>query len=303
MNINTFGYCVKQGFKNIRRNLLFSLASVGTIVACLFLFGVFYAIVLNMENEIRSIENSLTISVFFDEGTDEPSIMKIGDDLKSMTNVDKITFISADKAWKSYIDDIYNGDQEYVNSVFGEDNPLENSSSYEVTLKNINKQKETVKKIKEIDGVRKVNSSQGTAESLSSVKKLLSYTSFGVIAILLFVSLFLITNTITIGISVRKEEITIMKLIGAKDMFVRAPFVVEGVIIGLIGSVIPIGIIYIIYNAVTQYLTEQFTIVANMMEFVPVSQVFAGMVPISLLLGVGVGFFGSLITTHKHLRV
>lgn len=303
MKINTFGYCVKQGLKNIRRNLLFSLASVGTIVACLFLFGIFYAIVLNMESEIQSIENSLTISVFFDEGTDETSIMKIGDELKSMKNIDKITYISADKAWKSYIDDIYNGDQEYVNSVFGEDNPLENSSSYEVTLKNIGTQKETVKKIKEIDGVRKVNSSQGTAESLSSVKKLLGYTSFGIIAILLFVSLFLITNTISIGISVRKEEIAIMKLIGAKDFLVRAPFVVEGVMIGLIGSVIPIGIVYFIYSAVTQYLTEQFTIVANMVEFVPISQVFAGMVPISLLIGVGVGFFGSLITTHKHLRV
>lgn len=303
MKINTFGYCVKQGLKNIRRNLLFSLASIGTIVACLFLFGIFYAIVLNMESEIQSIENSLTISVFFDEGTDETSIMKIGDELKSMKNIDKITYISADKAWKSYIDDIYNGDQEYVNSVFGEDNPLENSSSYEVTLKNISTQKETVKKIKKIDGVRKVNSSQGTAESLSSVKKLLSYTSFGIIAILLFVSLFLITNTISIGISVRKEEIAIMKLIGAKDFLVRAPFVVEGVMIGFIGSIIPIGIVYFMYSAVTQYLTEQFTIVANMVEFVPISQVFVGMVPISLLIGVGVGFFGSLVTTHKHLRV
>lgn len=303
MKINTFGYYVKQGLKNIRRNLLFSLASVGTIVACLFLFGIFYAIVLNMETEIQSIENSLTISVFFNEGTDEKQIMQIGNELKAMKNVDKITYISADKAWKGYIEDVYNGDQEYVNSVFGEDNPLVNSSSYELTLKDISKQKDTVKKIQKIDGVRKVNSSEGTAKSLNSLNKLVGYTSMGVIAILLFVSLFLITNTITIGISVRKEEIAIMKLIGAKDIFVRAPFLVEGVIIGLIGSIIPIGIVYFIYNAVTQYLTERFAIVANLVHFVPVSQVFAGMVPISLLLGVGVGFFGSLITTHKHLRV
>lgn len=303
MKINTFGYCIKQGLKNIRRNLLFSMASIGTIVACLFLFGIFYAIVLNMKTEIQSIENTLTISVFFEEGTDEQKIMKIGDDLKSMKNVDRITYVSADKAWKSYVDEVYNGDEEYVNSVFGEDNPLTNSSSYELTLKDISKQKDTVKRIQEVDGVRKVNSSEGTAKSLNSLNKLVGYTSLGVIAILLFVSLFLITNTITIGISVRKEEIAIMKLIGAKDIFVRAPFLVEGAIIGLIGSVIPIGIVYFIYNAVTQYLTERFVIVANMVDFVPIGQVFTGMVPISLLLGIGVGFFGSLITTHKHLKV
>ena len=303
MKISTLGYSIKQGVKNIRRNLLFSLASVGTIVACLFLFGVFYAIVLNMETEIEKIENSLTISVFFLEGTSENQIMNIGDEIKKISNVDTMTYISADKAWDSYIDDVYQGDREYVNSVFGDDNPLLNSSSYELTLKDISKQKKTVEQIEGISGIRQVNSSDGTAKSLNSIKGLVGYASLGVIAILLFVSLFLISNTITIGISVRKEEIAIMKLIGAKDFFVRAPFLVEGVIIGLTGSLLPIGIIYFIYNGVTQYLTEHFSIVANMMDFVPVGEVFKGMVPISLLLGVGVGFFGSLLTTHKHLRV
>jgi cell division transport system permease protein len=303
MKISTFGYALKQGLKNIRRNLLFSLASVGTIVACLFLFGIFYAIVLNMETEIQSIENSLTISVFFDEGTSEDQINNIGEEIKKINNVDEITFISAEAAWNSYIDDVYDGDKEYVDSVFGDDNPLENSSSYELTLKDISQQKKTVETVEAISGVRQVNSSDGTAKNLNSINKLVSYASLGVIAILLFVSLFLISNTITIGISVRKEEIAIMKLIGAKDFFVRAPFLVEGVMIGFVGAVVPVCIIYFMYNAVTQYLTEHFSIVANMIHFVSAGQVFKGLVPISLLLGVGVGFFGSLITTHKHLRV
>ena len=125
----------------------------------------------------------------------------------------------------------------------------------------------------------------------------------GVILILLLVSLFLISNTITIGISVRKEEIAIMKLIGAKDIFVRAPFLVEGVLIGLVGSIIPLGIIYFMYNGVIDYLTQHFTVVANLMHFVSVGEVYKGLAPIALLMGVGIGFFGSLITTHKHLRV
>ena len=303
MKISTLGYSIKQGLKNIRRNLLFSLASVGTIVACLFLFGIFYAIVLNMETEIRAVEQSLTISVFFEEGTSENQIMNIGNEIKKIKNVDQMSYISADKAWDTYIDDVYGGNKEYVDSVFGDDNPLLNSSSYELTLKDIGMQSTTVEQIKAISGVRQVNSSEGTAKSLNSINKLVSYASLGVIAILLFVSLFLISNTITIGISVRKEEIAIMKLIGAKDFFVRAPFLVEGVIIGLVGALVPVGIIYILYNGITQYLTEHFSIVTNMIQFVPVGEVFKGMVPISLLLGVGVGFFGSLFTTHKHLRV
>lgn len=303
MKINTLGYCIKQGIKNIQRNLLFSLASIGTMVACLFLFGIFYAIILNMEHEVNDIQKSLTVSVFFEEGTSEDQIAKIGDEIKKLENIDTVNYISADVAWKGYVEDVYNGDEEYVNSIFGEDNPLENSSSYEITLKDISRQDISVKQLEDISGVRKVNSSDGTAKSLSAVITLLSYVSIGIIAILLLVSLFLISNTITIGIAVRKEEIAIMKLIGAKDIFVRAPFLVEGVFIGLIGSLIPLIIMYFVYTSMTGYLAEHFTLIANMVEFVTVGQVFMGLAPISILMGVGVGFFGSLFTTRRHLKV
>lgn len=301
--MNTLGYSIKQGVRNLQRNLLFSLASIGTIIACLFLFGVFYSVVLNMENEIQTIENSLTISVFFDEGISEEEITRIGEDIKALDNIKEMNFISSDTAWNTYIEDVYHGDMEYVNSVFGEDNPLMNSSSYEMSLEDIDRQQDTVKQLKSISGVRKVNSSDETAGGLTSLERLVGYVSVAIILILLFVSLFLISNTITVGIYVRKEEITIMKLIGAKDIFVRAPFLVEGILIGLIGAVIPLGLLYFMYNAMTGYLIERFDIVANMMEFVPVGQVYKGMAPISILLGVGVGLIGSFITTYKHLKV
>lgn len=303
MKISTLGYSIKQGLKNIQRNLLFSLASVGTMIACLFLFGVFYSVVLNMEHEIKDIQNSLTVSVFFEEGIGEEQIAQIGQRIEQVDNINTINFISAEDAWKGYVKDVYNDDNEYVKSVFGDDNPLENSSSFELTLKDIDKQEATVKQLQELAGVRKVNSSDGTAKSLSAVNALVSYVSVGIISILLLVSLFLISNTITIGISVRKEEIAIMKLIGAKDIFVRAPFLVEGVIIGLVGSIVPVIIIYFVYNAMTGYLAEHFSLVANMVEFVPVGEVFKGMAPLALLIGVGVGFFGSLLTTHRHLKI
>ena len=303
MKINTLSYSVKQGLKNIRRNLLFSLASMGTIIACLFLFGIFYSLIMNMKSEVQNIEKSLTVSVFFDEGIDEARIQEIGDEIKKISNVDTMNYISASVAWDQYIQDVYGGDYDYVNAVFGEDNPLQNSSSYEVTLKNLGKQEDTVQAISQIAGVRKVNSSNETAKSLDSISKLFSYASLSIILILLLVSLFLISNTITIGISVRKEEIAIMKLIGAKDMFVRAPFLVEGIIIGFIGSIVPLIIIYFMYDGLTKYLAEHFLVIQNMLQFVSVAEIFKGLVPLCLLIGVGVGFFGSLVTTRKHLRV
>ncbi len=303
MKISTLGYSIKQGLKNIQRNLLFSLASVGTMIACLFLFGIFYSIILNMEHEVKDIQSSLKVSVFFDEGASEEQIAQIGTEIMKLENIANMNYISADVAWKGYIEDVYQGDNEYVDSVFGDDNPLANSSSYEISLKDVSRQDVTVKQLEAISGVRKVNSSDGTAKALSALIKLLSYISIGVIAILLLVSLFLISNTITIGISVRKEEIAIMKLIGAKDIFVRAPFLVEGVFIGLIGSLVPLLIIYFVYNAMTGYLAAHFELIANMVQFVSVGEVFKGLAPISILMGVGVGFFGSLLTTHKHLRV
>ena len=303
MKFNTLGYSLKQGVKNIRRNLLFSLASIGTIIACTFLFGVFFFIVQNVQESVRSIEGSLKVSVFFEEGISEDEVIRIGNDLKAFENIDTINYISSDKAWNAYIQDVYGGDMEYVKSVFGDDNPLENSASYELTLKDISKQESTVKELRLIGGVRRVNSSENTANSLNSLGRLIGYASIAVVFILLFVSLFLISNTITIGISVRKEEIAIMKLIGATDFFVRAPFLIEGIILGFIGSVIPVVGLYFLYKTMTAYLAEHFVIIQSMIRFVSAGEVFKQLLPIAILFGVGVGFFGSLITTHRHLKV
>ena len=120
---------------------------------------------------------------------------------------------------------------------------------------------------------------------------------------MLFVSVFLIGNTVTIGISVRKEEINIMKYIGATDFFVRFPFVIEGMIIGLIGSVVPLGVVYLIYNNVIGFVLNKFTVLSSILQFLPVQEVFHVLLPISLVIGVGIGFVGSFITVRKHIRV
>lgn len=154
-----------------------------------------------------------------------------------------------------------------------------------------------------MDGIREVKQSAVVANTLTDFNKLIGYVSAGIIIILLGVAVFLISNTITVGISVRREEIGIMKLIGATDYFVRAPFVVEGIVIGLIGAAIPLGILYVLYGRIIDYIGEKFSFISNMMKFLPVDEVFHTLVPVALILGVGIGFIGSRITIRKHLKV
>jgi cell division transport system permease protein len=154
-----------------------------------------------------------------------------------------------------------------------------------------------------LDGIRLVNRSDIAATTLTGVNALVAYVSVGIIVILFAVSVFLISNTVTIGISVRKEEINIMKYIGATDFFVRSPFVLEGMLIGLIGASIPLGIIYFMYNMVLEYVTERFSMLSSLLSFLTVDEIFQVLTPISLGIGVGIGFLGSIVTVRKHLRV
>ena len=157
--------------------------------------------------------------------------------------------------------------------------------------------------IEGLNGVREVNQLKGATQTLSTFNKLISYVAVAIILILLCVAVFLISNTVSIGISIRKEEIGIMKLIGATNSFVRAPFIIEGIIIGLIGSVIPLILLFILYNKVVEYILTRFSMLNSVMTFLNVYQVFEVLVPVALVIGMGIGLFGSIITIRKHLKV
>jgi len=298
MRISTFFYTLKQGFVNIFRNKWFSLASVATIGACLFLFGLFYSVLENFESIVKTAEEGVSVTVFFDEGLGDEEIKNIGDMISKRVEVSKVEYTSAEDAWNSFKDE-YLG--EYSDGFT--ENPLADSSNYQIYLSDVSMQGALVTYLESVDGIREVNKSEITANTLTGINALVGYVSVGIIGILLAVSIFLISNTVTIGISVRKEEIAIMKYIGATDFFVRSPFVIEGVIIGLIGSAVPLGIIYVIYNNVVAYIMERFETLSSLLKFLPVETIFNTLVPISLAMGVGIGFLGSFTTVRKHLRV
>ncbi len=317
MRISTFGYVGKQGVKNIWRNKMFSLASIATMSACIFLFGLFFSILVNFQYIIKSAEEGVAITVFFNDDATEEQKKEIGEQLESRDDVSEVKYVSSDDAWAEFQKE-YFGDNPELAEGFKDDNPLAGSDNYEVYMKTVkgdNKdliakskslsatQQDLVKFAQSLDGVRQVNKSDVVANTLSSVNMLVAYVSIAIIAILLGVSIFLISNTVTTGITVRKEEIAIMKYIGAKDFVVRSPFVIEGLIIGLFGAVIPLVLLYFLYDKAVVYIMEKFSILKNIITFLPVGNVYIYLLPIGLVMGIGIGFLGSYFTVRKHLRV
>ena len=286
MRISTFFYTIKQGLKNIWKNKMFSLASIATMTACIFLFGLFYTIVTNFQSMVKDAESGVAVTVFFDEGISQDKIDEIGDLIRARAEVSNLEFVSADDAWDSFKQTYFEGNEAAAESFAG-DNPLANDASYSIYMNDISMQQTLVTYLQSVDGIREVKQSAVVANTLTDFNKLIGYVSAGIIIILLGVAVFLISNTITVGISVRREEIGIMKLIGATDYFVRAPFVVEGIVIGLIGAAIPLGILYVLYGRIIDYIGEKFSFISNMMKFLPVDEVFHTLVPVALILGVG----------------
>lgn len=311
MKISTLLYTIKQGFANIFRNKWYSLASIATISACLFLFGLFYSIVANFQNILKTAEEGVSVTVFFHSEWDgceshidgqipsEQRIEEIGQEIAKRAEVSDVQFKSADEAWATFGPDYFGED--YAEGF--PENPLAGEDSYEIFLSDVSMQDALVTWLQSIPEVRKVNYSEMTANTLSGLNLLIAYVSMGIIVILLAVSIFLISNTVAIGISVRSEEINIMKYIGATDFFVRAPFVLEGMLIGLIGAAVPLGLIYSLYNYALNYMVNRFMVLSGFLNFLSVDEVFHFLIPVSLGVGVGIGFLGSISTVRKHLHV
>ena len=284
---------------------MFSAASIATMTACIFLFGLFFSLLINFRYIVKNAEEGVAVTVLFDDGVDQATINSIGEQIKAYKGVTKVEYVSAEEAWDEWSKQ-YFGDTELESEMaegFKNDNPLANSSSYSVYVDKIEHQDALVKYIEGLDGVREMNQLKGATQTLSSFNTLLTYISVAIILILLCVAVFLISSTVAIGISIRKEEIGIMKLIGATNFFVRAPFLIEGMIIGLIGAIIPLVLLFVMYKKVIEYVLTKFSMLSSVVQFMSVTQVFEVLTPVALILGMGIGLFGSVITIRKHLRV
>ena len=299
--MDSFFYNVGQGFKNIRRNRMFSIASVLTMTTCLFLFGIMYFIVTNLRYMIREAEANVGITVFFNDGTTEQQMIEIRDQIEAKKGVKLVKYVSGDQAWEEF-KELYLSDQELLES-FGDENPLENSSSFEIFFDTVEDQSKLTSEIKRINGVRQVNDTQQLVQALTKTNRVVSISSSVLIALLLIISLFLISTTVSVGVSVRKNEISIMHLIGATDRFIRFPFIIEGMTLGLLGAALPLSILYAVYYKVIELLGTRFSgLMQSGMDVVAVNDIFMKLSPMSVGIGLGIGLLGSWMTMNRELR-
>ena len=302
MKISTFFYCVGQGLKNIVRNIWYSLASISTMAACVFLLCVIYSVVANVGYMTYRMESMVGITVFFDEGMAEEEILTLGEMIGERAEVSSMIYTSAEEAWEKFREEYFADNPELAEGFAG-DNPLADSASYEIYLREASMQADFVEFLKGIEGVRRVNYSGLTADGLTAFRNVLVVVSVALIGILLAVSVFLIGNTVAVAIERRKEEIHIMRWIGAANGLIRAPFVIEGLVIGLLGAGIPLVGVWYGYDALVRLALERLTIFSAVLAFLPAETIFEVLLPAALILGVGIGFAGSRLSVRRHLRV
>ena len=281
---------------------MYSMASIATMAACIFMFGIFFCLVENVNYIVKIAESGVAVTAFFDEGMSESEILKIGEKIEARSEVSEMVYVSAEEAWEEY-KEVYFSENPQLAEGFADDNPLANSAHFEIYVSDVELQDELVTYIESVDGVRKINQSEDIAKILSNFNVLVGYASIAIIGLLLAVSVFLISNTITIGINSRREEIGIMKLIGATNTFVRTPFLIEGIVIGLVGAIIPMVTLFLGYRELVTYVMGEFNLLTGVLQFLPAENLFVTLIPVALLLSVGIGFFGSFFTTRKHLRI
>jgi cell division transport system permease protein len=262
----------------------------------------FFSIMANVHHVVQNVEETVGITVFFDEELSEDEIRAIGNEIGRRSEVKEMKFTSEEEAWETFQKEYFAGVEDLAEG-FIDDNPLAGDASYEIFLNDISKQDEFVAYLQNLDGVRKVNYSNSAADGLNSFNTIIGLLSVVIIGVLLAVSVFLISNTINVAAAFRKSENQIMRYIGATNYMIRAPFVVEGIVIGLLGAMIPLAFMYYLYRHVIGYVSGRFQILSGIFQFLPLEQIFPYMAGTAMVLGLGIGFFASFFTIRKHLKV
>ncbi len=293
MNFSSLGYLIKEGFKNIWSNRMMSLASIGVLISCLLLTGSALMLSVNVSTIVESVGGTNVTKVFLDDNMDELTARHtVGKELEAIDNVSEITFCDKDDEILAYKDVV--GEEVFVNMT-DENNPLPHA--YNVVMKDLSLYDQTVEQILAIDGVQGVDERGEVAEKLTTLNTLVTMMSFWIILALAIISLFIISNTIRMTMFSHRFEISIMKSVGATNAFVRIPFVIEGVIIGLVSAGVSVGALVLLYNAVIKAVQSILPF-----DYIPFTDVMWIIITAFIGAGVLVGALGSLLSIRKYLK-
>lgn len=286
-----FGYLLKEGIKNLWHNRMMTIASIGVLMSCLLLTGMAILVCINVSSVVSSVGSSNVTNVYIKEGTSKNEIEEIGKKISTISNVSDCSFYSKDEAIQEYKDML--GD--VFSKMQGEGNPL--PDTYHVTMNDLSMYDTTVTQIKNINGVDEVSNRSDVAQKLTSLANLVATMGFWIVLILAIISLFIISNTIKMTMYSRRFAISIMKSVGATNMFVRIPFIVEGIAIGAFSGVFSVVILYFLYGIIMNAATSivPFTSIDFSHFALPLS---AG----CIAAGIVIGAMGSIISIRKYLK-
>lgn len=295
--MGNLGYLTKEGFRNLKVNKLMSVASVTVLFSCLMLIGIAFMLLVNIEAFISGIESENVIMVYVDMEATDYEYIKLGNDLRALDNVASVENIDKEPAYEEILSELDEGLKTYLTEL--NENPL--PDAYRVTVADMSGFETVVDEIKHLSGIERVYENSTLARQLEGVRNSVMYISLGMIALLLVVSLFIISNTIKVTMFSRRLEISIMKSVGATNSFIRMPFMVEGIIIGIIAGLLATAAVWGIYEFGLSSLTSVLSGLGNefQIEFLSYAPYLAG-----AFVGIGVftAVFGSATSIKKYLK-
>ncbi len=299
MRYNVIGYIISEGFKSVIKQKKMTSASIVIMCATMFMFGMFFLIGENINFIMKQVESQQGMKVVIKEDLSEDKIEELGNKIRQVDGVNKATFNSKEdalatvKTWLGTHQDLITG--------YDEDNPF--PASYFVTLTDLTKNKDVQDQIKSLDGVEEITSNNDTISNLASVANGIQIVTIILLLLLVIISIFIISYTIKLTVYARRREISIMKYVGATNGFIRGPFVVEGIIIGVISAFITLGVVGLVYNTTISKVLTSNVIQRMSISLYSFSDLFIKVLFVYLVLGIGIGILGSIISMRKYLKV
>lgn len=299
MRLSSIKYFIQEGFNGLLNSRLMIFASISTVAACVFIIILSFCVVGNIQFFLTQIEDTMGISVFLEDNISAQQITDINETIKNIENVENVEFVSKEDA----LENVKNTWEmpEILDGFDSSNNPF--SNAFSVNIKNLSIQEEIIAELEQIQGIRNIQHSQDESKFLISINNILTVFGILIILVLAILSVVIIINTIKISVYTRKNEINIMKYVGATDWFIRWPFVIEGIFIGFIGSIIPILISWSVYDISIGVIYNIAPLIENVFTFKTSYDIFSSLTSISIFSGISLGVIGSMYSIHKYLKV
>ena len=294
-----FGYLIGEGFRNVTHNKKSSGASLAIMCATMLIFGLFFMIIENINHAIETIETQQGMQVFIQDDATDSQVTELGEQIKELSGVNTIKFVSKEDALNMYKEKLK--DQQALLTSYDEDNPF--PASYVVTLTDLKLNTQVQEEIMSLEKVDSITSSNDTINGLVTIANAVRIVSAVILTLLVLISIFIISNTIKLTVHARRKEISIMKYVGATDSFIRWPFVIEGIIIGIIAAVISIVVLGVAYNLLVNVTSGSMLLSKIGISLLDFSSMITLLIIVYLGLGIGIGALGSTISMRKYLQV